>query len=158
MYWNSILLLCFLTAATKYLFVYLLELSPITMFLGPQQQPQMLVNSSQQSPQTVVFTENHSVLSFNDMPLNIFEKICETFDVCGGTKSWRDVASWLELGLNDVNHIELMDARRRTRKVIETWANKTGNGVKKFESILRNKEMTSLADVIDTWMQSLKEK
>ena len=148
------LLLYSLTATPNKFFVYLLGKLPITMFLGSLQQPQVLVNNSQQSPQTVVATENHSVPSFENMPYNICKKIYETFDVCGGVKSWEDVASWLELGLNDVKHIEITDPNRRTQKVIQTWATKTGNDVPKFESILREKKMTGLADMIKAWMQS----
>ena len=124
------------------------------MPLAPPQQRQVLADSSPQ-PQTAVATGDHLVLTFDKMPFSHLKKTCETFDIGGGINTWEDVASWLHLGVSDVNRIRAMDPCSRTRAVIETWRTKAGNNVPKFERILRDNGMTHLADMIKAWIHSV---
>ena len=87
------------------------------------------------------------------MPFDLFAKIEETFETPAGVKSWKDLAAWLGLNLNDVQQIKNKDSK--TCRVIQIWETEAGNDVPKFKSILREKKMTSLADGIKAWLKSL---
>ena len=107
--------------------------------------PQLIDLSLQQTTDTVP--------SFENMPYRMWVITEETFERNAGTVTWKDLAAWFGLTVNDVNRIEHMDSK--TRKVIETWVSKTRSGVLQFENILRENKMIGLADAIKTWMQNL---
>ena len=106
-----------------------------------------------QIPQLVDLSPTDAVPIFGNMPFNLWLKIEETFERNAGAVTWKDLAAWFGLTVNDVNRIEHMDSKTRT--VIHTWVSKTGSGLPQFENILRENKMVGLADAIKTWMQSL---
>ena len=94
----------------------------------------------------------NTVPSFGNMPYQMWVITEETFERNAGAVTWKDLAAWFGLTVNDVNRIEHMDSK--TRKVIETWVSKTRSGVPQFENILRKNKIIGLADAIKTWMQN----
>ena len=89
---------------------------------------------------------NHMERLNGDFPYEIYSKICEYFDTGSLGRDWRALAGWLCLSVQQVERIK--NQQYKTHEIIQIWAARKENDLKKFLQILTDKKMTQLvADI-----------
>jgi hypothetical protein len=92
--------------------------------------------------------DNPDVTRFDDLPSSVYQKICKKFNAGSLDKNWKALAGWLGFSVNQVDGFEL--ANNKADAVIRSWTTIKENTITEFIVILRENDMTQLADEINT--------
>jgi hypothetical protein len=131
-------------------------LSPAQMAFGPLRQPQVMASGRLQPPlapdqiSPSMHNLNHpDPTSFGFYPLNLYNKICNTFDNGPPLKDAMALACWLDITVNESRAFEKKE--NKTDLIIQSWKVRRGNTVDKFVQILDANGMTDLVDEINAY-------
>ena len=110
--------------------------------------PPLPIDSNPTSSLKQPHVSNSPVSILDNLPYGTCKKIYEAFDTDSDLMNWRQLAAWLGLKVKDVKRIEGMGSKF-TQNVIQTWETQAGNDIDKFINILREENMTKLADEME---------